>query len=249
MKTISAVVITNNEERNIGECLLSLKFADEIVVVDSGSADRTLELIRNFTDKIFIRPLSSFYEAKNFGIEQASGEWILSVDADERVSPELGEEIKRVVESSPEEVGYFIPRRNFLGNKWLKYGGQYPDFQLRLFRKDKGRFAPVAVHERVEVEGKVGYLQNVLLHYTYRDLSDFLHKIDRYTSLEAQETGGSGKISVFDLFYLPTRKFLSTYVLKRGYKDGILGITACGLTAFYVFVKLAKVWEKGQIRN
>jgi glycosyltransferase involved in cell wall biosynthesis len=253
MKTISAVVITNNEERNIEDCLSSLKFADEMIVVDSGSNDRTLELARKFTGKIFSQPLTNFYVAKNFGIENASGDWILSVDADERVPPELADEIKLAVESSSQEAGYFIPRRNFLGKRWLKNGGQYPDFQLRLFRKGKSKFSSVSVHERVEVEGRVGYLQNALLHYTYRDISDFIQKIDRYTTLEVKQAGGSAKISLFDLAYLPARKFVSTYFLKSGYKDGALGITVCGLTAFYTFLKLAKMWErreqKLEIRN
>jgi glycosyltransferase involved in cell wall biosynthesis len=249
MSTISAVVITQNEQENVIDCLRSLEFVNEIVVVDNCSSDRTLELAAGFTDKVFSQPISGFHDAKNFGIAKATGDWILSIDSDERVTAELAKEIRQAAESGSQEVGFFMPRKNFLGVKWLKHGGQYPDFQLRLFRKGKGKFASVSVHERVEVEGNVGRLENALLHYTYRDLSDFLRKIDRYTTLEAEQAGDVRGVSAFDLVRLPARKFVSTYFLKKGYRDGVLGMAVSGLTAFYVFVKLAKVWEKGQVRN
>lgn len=242
---LSAVVITKDEENNIEECLSSLGWVDEIIVVDNKSSDKTVELAQRLTKKVFLHKSEEFYQAKNFGIKKASGKWILSIDADERVTAELREEIRRVIASSPQEKGFFIPRKNYLGERWLKYGGQYPDYQLRLLKKGVGNFAPHLVHERIQMKGKVGYLKNPLIHYTYKDFSDFVGKINRYTALEAAELGeGSKKVALFNMLYLPLKKFVSTYFIRKGYRDGILGLAVCGLTAFYVFLKLAKIWER-----
>ncbi len=250
MIELSAVVITKDEENNIEECLSSLRWADEVVVVDSRSRDRTVELAERLSAKVFVYGSEQFYESKNYGIEQASGRWILSIDADERVTPELQAEIRRVINTSQSKEGFFIPRKNYLGDKWLKYGGQYPDYQLRLFKKGAGYFAAQLVHERVQIKGETGYLNNPLVHRTYKDFSDFVSKINRYTSLEAMELGENlPRITLFNILFLPLKKFVSTYFMRKGYRDGMLGLAVCGFTAFYVFLKLVKIWERSVIRN
>ncbi|MDI6892748.1 MAG: glycosyltransferase family 2 protein [Actinomycetota bacterium] len=242
---LSAVVITKDEKENIGDCLSTLDWVDEIVIVDSHSSDGTVEICRKFTDKVFSPADGGGYpQAKNYGIERASGEWILSLDADERVTPELKEEIEDKLMSEVAFDGYYIPRKNFLGDRWVRYGDQYPDYQLRLFRKDRGRFESRRVHERVQMNGKVGYLDNPLLHYTYKDLSDFLRRIDRYTTLEAQEMVSEGtRFRLYRLLLSPIKQFFRVYFFKRGYKEGSLGLILGAFAAYYAFLKHVKLWE------
>ncbi len=249
-QSISALVITKNEAENIRECLTSLQWVDEIVVVDAESADGTAALAREFTDKIFIRRWEGFAAAKNFALSQCTGEWVLWIDADERVKPELRDEIIATLADNPAANGFELPRlANFLG-KWIRRGGWYPGYVLRLFRREAGQFNDRQVHEGVEVEGKIGRLKNHLLHYTDRNLRHYFEKFNRYTSLAAEELHQQGKrFHLGDLLFRPVWFFLRMYVFKAGFLDGVQGFILASLSAAYVFVKYAKLWERQKLSN
>ena len=244
MHKISAVVITYNEEKNIRRCLESLSWADEIVVVDSFSQDRTKEIASSFTDKILDVEWQGFGKQKEFARTKASFDWVLSVDADEVVSEKLKEEIKSVINKNDSLDGYYISRlSNFLG-RWVKHGGWYPDYVLRLFKKDKARFDESLVHEKLILEGKTGFLMNEILHYTDPDISHYLSKMDKYTTLSAQKLLAEGKsTTVFDLLFRPAAIFFKMYLLKSGFLDGWQGFLLASFSSFHVFVKYAKLWH------
>ena len=182
----SVVILTYNEERNLPECLESVKWADEIVIVDSFSTDRTIEIAKKSGCKIFQKKFDGFGQLKNFAISKTSNNWVLNLDADERVTEDLRKEIERTLEN-PGFDGYYFPRKSYVGKKWLRYAGQYPAHQLRLFRKDRGSFENVIMHERAKVKGKTGYMKNDLMHYNFRTWYDFIVKMNFLTSLEAEE--------------------------------------------------------------
>jgi glycosyltransferase involved in cell wall biosynthesis len=248
MTSVSAVVITLNEEERLRACLESLAWADELIVVDAESSDKTVQVAREFTDRVWIRPWPGFAAQKNFALEQARGDWILSVDADEEVSPELREEIESVVESRGEGAdGYRVPRRNIFWGRWVRHGGLYPDWQLRLFRRGRGRFVDHAVHESVEVRGIVGQLGAPLVHRSYHGVADFLARADRYSTLAAEAWIGSGRRArLFDLVWRPAGRFLGMYVARAGFLDGWRGFLLASLYAYYVFIRSAKVWERAR---
>ncbi len=241
---ISAIIITKNEAHNLSECLATLNWVHEVVVVDAESEDGTGELAREFTDKVFVRKWEGFAAAKSFALAQATGEWILSIDADERVTPELREEICALLSAQPECEGYEVPRlANFLG-KWIMHGGWYPGYVLRLFRRECGGFNYVAVHEAVQIKGKIGRLRHHLLHYTDPDIRHYFEKYNRYTSLAAEEMQRSGKrFRVWDLLFRPVWFFFRMYVLRTGFMDGLHGFILATFSAAYVFTKYAKLWE------
>ena len=241
---LSVVVITLNEEDRIQECLASVMWADEIIVVDAGSGDKTVALAREFTDHVTIRPWEGFAAQKNFGIERATGEWVLSLDADEQVEGALRDEIAAVLANPGPHVGFRIARRNIMWGRWIRHGRLYPDWQLRLFRRGRGRFVERAVHESVTVDGPVGRLTKALLHHSYRDVSDFLRRADRYSTLAAEEWARSGQpFRPYQLVTAPLGRFLSMYVLHGGVLDGWRGFLLAVLYAYYVFVRSAKIWE------
>jgi len=244
MPKVSAVVITHNEEKNIRRCLESLSWADEIVVVDSFSQDRTKEIASSFTDKIFDIEWQGFGKQKELARQKASYDWVLSIDADEAVSEKLREEIKSVINKNDSSDGYYIPRfSNFLG-RWIEHGGWYPDYVLRLFKKDKARFDESLVHEKLILEGKTGFLMNEILHYTDPDISHYLSKMDKYTTLSAQKLLAEGKsTTVFDLLFRPAAIFFKMYLLKSGFLDGWQGFLLASFSSFHVFVKYAKLWH------
>ncbi len=244
---ISVVVITFNEEAHLRTCLESAAWADDLVVVDAESADKTPSIAREFTDRLFVRPWPGFAAQKNFGLAQATGDWILSLDADEEVSPELKHAILGAV-AAGEAAGYRIPRRNIMWGRWIRHGGLYPDWQLRLFRRGQGRFVERAVHESLDVSGPVGRLDAPLIHRSYRDVADFLARADRYSTLAADEWVASGRgARVGNLVLGPLGRFLSMYVVRRGFLDGWRGFLLAVLYAYYVFVRSAKVWEKTRL--
>lgn len=241
---LSVVVITHDEEERLRRCLTSVVWADEIVVVDSGSEDKTLEIAREFTDHVVVREWEGFARQKNAAIERARGEWILSLDADEEVSPELAAEIRRVI-AAPAADGFALPRRNIFWGRWVRHGLLYPDWQVRLFRRGRGRFVERSVHESVEIDGPVARLAAPLVHHSYRDVADFLTRTNRYTSLAADEWVRSGRpIRAVDLVLRPIGRFLSMYVVHAGFLDGWRGFLLAVLYAYYVFVRCAKVWER-----
>ncbi|KPL01353.1 MAG: hypothetical protein AMJ91_00300 [candidate division Zixibacteria bacterium SM23_73_3] len=250
MSKISCIIITYNESRNIRRCLKSISWTDEIVVVDAHSTDDTKKIVSEFTDKIYDLKWEGFGPAKEFARSQASGEWILSVDADEVVSKELREEIQRMIESCNSLDGYYIPRRsNFLG-RWIRYGGWYPDFVMRLFRKDRGNFSHRLVHEEVRVDGKSGCLKNDLLHYTDPNFDHYLEKLNRYTSLDALQLYTRGrKAKLLDILFRPPITFVKMYIFKKGFLDGTPGLILSISSAFHVFSKYVKLWHLKQSGN
>lgn len=247
--TLSIVVITLNEEQNLGECLESVQWADEIVVVDCRSVDQTVEIARRYTEKVFVRPWPGFGPQKNFGMDQATSDWVLILDADERASQELGQEIRHLMErwSIEDPLGYQIPRRNFYYGYWVRWAGCYPDYQIRLFRKGQAYYNEVLVHENLIVQGKVGILSGHLDHYTERRIEDHFKKFSLYTTLAAQQRLKSKQtVHLHDLVLRPLVTLLKTYFLKQGFRDGIWGLIVCLFASMYTFVKYAKLWESLQ---
>jgi len=235
---LSVIVIALNEEANIVSCLESVRFADEIVVVDSGSTDRTLELARDFTERIFITDWLGFANTKNFALERASGEWVFSLDTDERVPAGLQEEILKVVKDDGPLAGYKIPRKNYVGGRWIKNLGWYPDYTLRLFRRGQGRFREREVHEEVEVAGPVGLLRTPLEHYSYQSLAEYAARQDRYARLAAREMRKAGRLPFpGELIWRPFLTFLNSFVLKRGFLEGALGLKLSLQSSRYNFLK------------
>lgn len=241
---LSVTVITWNEEERLRACLESVAWADEIIVVDAESTDKTVEIAREFTDRIWVRPWPGFAAQKNFALDQTGGEWVLSLDADERVTAELRAEIEGVLRANGPADGYAVPRRNFFWGAWVSHGGLYPDWQLRLFRRGRGRFVEHPIHESVQVHGTVARLTEPLLHQSYRSLEEFVQRSNRYSTLAAQQWLASGRqVGLADLVLRPLGRFASMYILKRGVLDGWRGLFLAILYAHYVFLRTAKVWE------
>lgn len=244
MEKITIAIITKNEERNIRDCLESVKWADEIVVVDNGSTDHTLSICKEYGARVFQEEWKGYSGQKNSAIEKAGNEWVLNLDADERVSPELRQEMQKCLEENQDVDGYWIPRKNFFLGRWIRYCGWYPDLNLRLFRRSRGRFGERAVHERVEVQGKTLTLTQPLIHETYRSLSDFFQRMDRYSSLAAGEMLREGrKFRSIDPVFRPPFTFLQMYVLRAGFLEGYLGMVLSVLYSYYTFAKYIKLRE------
>ncbi|MGB8657215.1 MAG: glycosyltransferase family 2 protein [Candidatus Zixiibacteriota bacterium] len=244
MNKISCVVITCNESTNIRRCLESISWADEIIVVDSYSTDNTREISSEFTDKIFELKWEGFGPAKEHARKLASGKWLLSLDADEVVSQKLREEIQGIADSEQPLDGYFIPRKSVFLGRWIKHGGWYPDFVLRFFRNDKGKFTARLVHEEVEVCGKCGYMKNDLLHRTDPDFDHYLSKLNRYTTIDATQLLKEGKkAGLPDILLRPAVTFFKMYFFKRGFLDGLPGVILAVSSAFHVFSKYVKLWH------
>ena len=244
MTPLSVVVITRNEERNITACLESVKWADEIIVVDAESKDRTVALAGEFTKKIFIEPWKGFAEAKAFGVLQSRNDWILWLDADERVTPQLSAELQSLLTGLPPNDSYTVARRAYFLGTWIKHSGWYPGRVVRLFQKDRAAFSSVAVHEGLQVRGSVGELRNDLLHFTDPDLSHYLEKFNRYTTLAGGQLFSEGRrFHMVDLIVRPPWLFVKMYFLRLGFLDGIPGFILAFLSSAYVFTKYAKLWE------
>lgn len=240
--TLTVVVITKNEEQNIYRCLDAVRWADEIIVVDSQSTDNTLEIVKQFHAKVYSPVWRGYGPAKREGVAHATSDWVLSVDADEVVTPELAEEIRDVIKSETSHDGYYMNRcTNFLG-RWIYHCGWYPDRVLRLFRREKGNVTDSPVHERVEVTGTTGYLKGELLHYSYPTLELYLEKSNRYTTLGAEEAYNRGKrFRLFDIVIRPMVSFISHYIVKQGFRDGVEGLLISVLSSIAVMVKYAKL--------
>ncbi|MBA4392093.1 MAG: glycosyltransferase family 2 protein [Desulfobacca sp.] len=242
---LSVTIITLNEEQNLAKCLESVAFADEIIVLDSGSQDRTQEVARQFTDQVFQEPWQGFARQKNLAQDKARGPWILNVDADERVTPELQDEILSVIQKESVYGGFKIPRKNFFCGQWIRHGGWYPNYQLRLYLKESGSFAQREVHEQVVVNGQCGTLKAPLEHFTYHSISDYLKRMDRYSELSAKQYLTEGKkVSWPEILFRTKYTFFKMYILQRGFLDGANGLTLAGLYSYYTFTKYAKLKEK-----
>ncbi|MDZ7262736.1 MAG: glycosyltransferase family 2 protein [candidate division KSB1 bacterium] len=243
MKKLSVIIITLNEEKNIRECLEGVQWADEIVVVDSRSSDNTCQIARNFTDKVFTVDWLGFSGTKNYALEKAEGQWVLWLDADERVPEELAQEIQKAIQSD-EVDGFYLPRKAYFLGRWIRHCGWYPGYVLRLFKREKARFNDALVHEGLEFQGKTGKLKTPLLHYTDRAIEHYFSKFNHYTTLAAQQLLQKGKqFRLMDLLFRPLHTFFRMYFLKLGFLDGIQGVILSVFSACYVFTKYAKLWE------
>jgi len=247
---LSVVVITRNEEQNINRCLKSVNWADEIILVDSGSTDRTLEIAKEYGAKVYSLQWRGYGCAKQEGVRRASGKWVLSIDADEVVSPELAEEIKGIMHNSANCSGFYIPRKtNFLG-RWIHHCGWYPDLVLRLFLKAKGNFDEAVVHEKVILAGEAGCLKNELLHYSYPSLEQYLEKFNRYTTLGAEDAFCRGKQSRWaDIVIRPPVAFIKHYISRQGFRDGWEGFVISVMSSVAVLIKYAKLRQLQNTRS
>ena len=245
---LSATVICKDEAEKIRGCLESLRFCDEVVVVDSGSTDGTVEICRKLADRVVERPWPGYVAQQDYARTEARGEWVLSIDADERVTPGLAREIGDALASDPEVDGYRITRHVHYLGRWIDHSGWYPEPRVRLFRRDRGRWEGVDPHYDVAVEGRLGDLRGEIVHYTYDDLEDHVRTLNRFSSILAREHGARGRrFSWTALLLRPPLEFLKKYVLKRGFLDGGPGFFVAALSAFYVFLKFAKLWEAERV--
>jgi len=242
---ISLVVITLNEEANIERCLKSVPFAQDIVVLDSGSTDRTVEIAKQCGARTFVEAFRGYGEQKRRACELAGEDWVLSLDADEALSPALAEEIRKLSPHTLAEYeGYEMPRLSFHMDRWIRHGGWYPDYQLRLFNRKQAGWQNLKLHERVEAK-RVGALRADIYHYVFKNLADQVETNNEYSTLGAQELQHRGrKFSVTMLVLKPISKFLETYIWKRGFLDGIPGFVIAVGAAYSVFLKFAKLWEQ-----
>ena len=243
---ISACVTAGNEEQKIRRCLQSLTWCDEIIVVDSFSTDRTVDISREFTERVYQHEWLGYIGQKNLIRGMATHPWVLFLDADEEVSPELRDEILEQLEGGrPSYFGYRFPRTVFYLGKWIRHGEWYPDLKLRLFRKDHGRSAGQEPHDHVLVDGPVKTLKSSLHHYTYDDIRDHLETVNRFSTITAQEKRLHGdRFRMVDILFRPLFRFLKAYFLKLGFLDGMQGLIIAMVSAYGVFMKYAKLWEQ-----
>jgi len=242
---VSVTIITLNEASNIEACLAAVSWADEVLVVDSGSTDDTVARAQARGARVIVRAWPGSYAAqKNFAAAETTHDWILSLDADERVTPALAEEIRQVLANPGETAGYRIPRLTWHLGRWIRTTDWYPDNQLRLYDRRRADWPPRLVHESVTARGPIGYLKHDLEHYAYRDIAHHHDAMNRYTTLAARQMFEKGRrATVFDLAVHPPAAFFRNYVLKRGFLDGLPGFIISRMNAHYVFLKFAKLWE------
>ncbi len=243
--SISIVVVTKNEERNIRDCLNTAKWADEIIIVDAYSTDNTVNIARQFTDKIYQRPWEGFGIQKNFSMQKASCSWVFILDSDERISPALRDEILEVIRTSPSSiVGYLLARKNYYYGRWILAGGAYPDYQLRLLRNGYGYLDDAEPHNKMVLKGGQGVLKAPLDHLTSPTVGDHLRKMPNFSRLAAQEKFKKKKyVGWYDLVFPPIAMFLKMYFSRSAWKEGIAGLIYSGFATLYTFLKYARLWE------
>jgi glycosyltransferase involved in cell wall biosynthesis len=241
---LSVTIITLNEADHIAAAIDSASWADEILVVDSGSTDATVEIARSKGATVISRGWPGWIDQKNFAAERAANDWIFSLDADERITPALATEIRELLASEPARRGYRMPRVTYHLGRWVRTTDFYPDYQTRLYDRRAARWRGKYVHESVSVDGGAGQLRNEIEHYSYRDLRDQLERINQYTTLAAKQMHESGRrAGLLDLIVHPPAAFLRNYVLRRGVIDGAAGFTISAMNAYSVFLKFAKLRE------
>ena len=241
---VSVCVITLNEEHRLCDCLQSVPFADELIVVDSHSTDATRDIAEAAGARVIERDWPGHIEQKNFAIDQATHDWVLCLDADERLSDELQQSVLAALERDDPPAGFTCNRRTHYLGRWIDHGGWYPDRKLRLFRRSGGRWGGVNPHDHVHLEGTVEHLRGDLLHYSYDSIADHLNTINLFTTIAAREKhkrGGRG--SLVSLLLRPGWKFLRMYVFRAGFLDGRAGLIVALLGSYYVFLKYAKLTE------
>ncbi len=241
---LAAMVITRNEEKHILSCLESLHFADEIVVLDSGSTDKTVEFARRYTDRVYQVEWRGYSGTKQIALEKTGAEWVLWVDADEKISPELAREIKDVLEKDEPHNAYRMPRKAYFLNRWIRHGGWYPGYVVRLFRKGLASFSSNHVHEQLEVNGRTGTLKGAIEHDTDDSIAHYFDKFNTYTTLASMELAERGKKYSFPgLLIRPLHMFSKMYIFRQGFRDGMEGLLLALFSTCYVFTKYAKLWE------
>jgi glycosyltransferase involved in cell wall biosynthesis len=242
--SVSVYVLTHNNSRTIERCLKSLAWAEELVVVDSFSTDGTYEICQRYTDKVCRREWKGHRDQYQYAADLTHLEWIMFVDADEEVPLKLAEEIQRELDGGAEDLnGFFVYRRTYYLGRWIRFGGWYPDGEIRVYRRNRGRWEG-GLHAKVVVDGEVGSLKNQYLHYTYRDISDQIQTVDKYSRIAAEDLAQAGeKFSLLKLLFHPPFRFVKEYIFKSGFRDGLPGLIIIVTTMFYVFIKYAKLWE------
>jgi glycosyltransferase involved in cell wall biosynthesis len=241
---VSVTVITRNEAADVGDALASASWADELIVVDSQSTDDTVAIARRYTDRVVVREWPGYHAQKNFAASLASHDWILSLDADERVTPALASEIGRTMQHEPPHQGFHIPRATWHLGRWIRTTDWYPDYQLRLYDRRAAQWTGRYVHESLTVTGSIGRLREELLHYAYRDIAEHLETIDRYTTFAARQMHEQGRRAGWlQIAGHPPLAFLRNYLLKGGIADGVPGLIISAMNAYYVGLKFAKLWE------
>jgi len=242
---VSGVVICFNEEDRIGRCLESLRWCDEIIVVDSLSTDRTREVARRYTEHVIEQPFLGYVKQKAFALERATGDWVVCLDADEALSPELESALPRAIREAPDDLsGFVLDRVTFFLGVWHEAGEWYPDPQLRVFRRARGYWTGRDPHDRVELEGRAQPLPGKLEHWNYRSLSEHISTVDRFSTRQAQALAEEGaRFRLHDLLLNPLFRFVKGYLFRGGFKLGLPGFMVSISTAYYVFMKYAKLWE------
>ena len=249
-ETVACSVVSYNEEKNLQHCLESAKWMDEIVVVDSFSTDRTMEIARTYTDKIFQRPWRGFGDQKNYAMDQASTDWVFILDSDERIPAELQVEIEAVLSAGSKEgpVAYYVPRHNYYFGSLVLHAGCYPDYQLRLFRRGIGHLDDAEPHNKFLFTGDSAYLSAPLVHLTRPTLHNYFEKFPNFTTLAAQDRARTKRhVRSTDLLFRPIFTFFKYFVVRKGYRDGMSGFLVSALSSLYTFVKYAKLWHMTQI--
>jgi len=243
---LSAYVLTFNEEGKIRDALASITWADEIVVLDSHSTDRTEQICREFTDKIYQCDFEGFGKLRNRALELVTHDWVFSLDADERVTEELRKEIQTELAQASRADAFFVPRKNLFLGRWIRHCGWYPDYrQPQLFNKHRLRYREDLVHEGFELDGKSAYLRGHVLQVPFLDLGQYLRKMSRYSTLRAEQMAQRGwTFQRHQLITHPIFTFLKMYGLRQGFRDGMPGLILSLLYAYYTFVKYAKLWEQ-----
>lgn len=244
---LSVIIITKNEAASIKDCLESVAWADEIIVVDSGSTDKTVEICESFSAKVYVTDWPGFGPQKNRAIDYATQTWLLSIDADERVPPELKTEIQAIIQQPNDINGYYIPRLSYYCGQPIHHSGWRPDYTMRLFKSGSGRFKDVLVHETVEIEGKTAKLKHSFVHYSYENFEEVLDKMNKYSTYSAIQLHQAGKKCALPTVILKGLwSFFRTYVFRLGFLDGRKGLMLAISNAETTYYKYLKLWELNQ---
>ena len=244
-QTISAAVICKNEERDIEACLESVSWCDEIVVVDSGSSDKTVELAQKHTDRVLHNDWPGYVAQKNFALEKTTGEWVLCLDADERCTPELRKALESAWNDEKLPSGFEVRRHTRYLDRWINHGGWYPDWKLRVVKRGEARWEGVDPHDKLVATGSVSRLDADIVHHTYRDFAHHIRTLNHLSDVVVEEWVKSGrKPSLLRALFHPPVKFFECYIWKRGFLDGRAGFIIAVASAFYVFSKQTKLWER-----
>ncbi len=246
---VSIIIIAGCEENNIEDCLKSVLFSDDIVVVNSFSKDRTVEIAKKYTERVYLKEWEGYAKQKAYSLSLAKNEWVMSLDADERATPELIEEILKITKSTDSLDGYYIPRKNYFLGKWIRSCGWYPGYQLRLFRKDKTGLTDRKVHEGFVVDGKTGYMKGDIIHHTHPNIEYIISKINEYSTLQAEEKSERKKARWFNIIINPLIAFLQHFILRKGFTDGIHGFLVSLIHALTNLLTYMKIWELQNVKK